>query len=155
MTRHIPRRFGIALAILLGAVPAVVGTAGQQGFKTEFFNGKVVPLASYLEKQGIKADADANGRALVTDDGKVYILVKDDGTRMFFKDNTLLDRPMRLTGRLVPNSTLLQAVAVHSYHKGQLHEVFYWCDTCAIRTLEPGDCACCSAKLELREVPVR
>jgi hypothetical protein len=155
MIRHTPRRLGVAFAVLFGAVPALAGVAGQQAFKTDFFNGNVVPLAGYLEKQGIKADADANGRALVTDDGKVYILVKDDGTRMFFKDKTLLDRPMRLTGRLVPNSTLLQAVAVHSYHKGQLHEVFYWCDTCAIRALEPGDCACCSAKLELREVPVR
>jgi len=33
-------------------------------------------------------------------------LVKDDGSRMFFKDKRLLDRPMRLTGRLVEGTTV-------------------------------------------------
>ncbi len=42
---------------------------------------------------------------------------------------------MRLTGRLIPGSTLLQVVNVHSYVKGKLHEVYYWCDICTIRGL--------------------
>ncbi len=47
-----------------------------------------MPLADILKKQGVKLDADAApySLALVTDDNKIYPLVKDDGGRMFFKD---------------------------------------------------------------------
>jgi hypothetical protein len=126
-------------------------------FKTRSYNGKVVSLASYLAKAGVKLDADAAPQwlALVTDEGAVYPLIKDAGTRMFFQDPTLLDRPMRLTGRLVPKTNLLQAVNVHSYRKGQLHEVYYWCDICTIRGYEKVKCGCCGGPMELREVPVK
>jgi hypothetical protein len=125
--------------------------------KNEFFSGKVVPLADVLDKNGAKLDADAAPYwlALVTDDGKIYPLVKDAGARMFFKDTKLLKRLMRLTGRLVPGSNLLQVVNVHSKIKGQLHEVYYWCDICTIRAYEGGICDCCGGPMELREVPVK
>ncbi len=92
---------------------------------------------------------------MVTDDNKAYPLIKDDASRMFFKDTQLLDRPMRLTGRLIAGSTLLQVINVHSYLKGQLHEVYYWCDICTIRGYEAGVCDCCGGLMELREVPVK
>ena len=151
-----PRRLGVAMAVALGCLPAFFAAAAQPAFKTEYFNGKVIPLAGLLEKQGAKLDADAAAHwmALVTDDGKVYTLVKDDSTRMFFKDKALLNRPLRLTGRLLPQTEILQVVNVHSYLKGQLQEVYYWCETCSIRALEPGDCACCNGKMVLREVPL-
>ena len=125
--------------------------------KTSYFKGKVVPLADLLKKQGAKLDADAApySLALETDAGKIYPLVKDAGARMFFKDARLLNRPMRLTGRLVPNSTLLQVVNVHSYINGKLNEVYYWCDICAIRGYEAGVCSCCGGPMELREVPIK
>jgi hypothetical protein len=121
------------------------------------FKGKVVPLADVLAKQGIKLDADAApyGRVLVTDDGKVYPLVKDAGARMFFQDAKLLNRPMRLTGKLVPGTTLLQVINVHSYLEGKLHEVYYWCDICTIRGYEFGICDCCGGMMERREVPAK
>jgi hypothetical protein len=125
--------------------------------KNDFYSGKVVPLAEILDKNGAKLDADAAPYwlALVTDDGKVYPLVKDAGARMFFKDPKLLKRPMRLTGRLVPGSGLLQVVNVHSKITGELHEVYYWCDICTIRAYEAGICDCCGGPMELREVPVK
>jgi hypothetical protein len=152
------RRFGVIAALLMTCVPTVVAARAQQpAFKTQYFNGKVVPLAAVLEKQGAKLDADAAAHwmALVGDDGKIYPLVKDDGSRMFFKDKALLNRPMRLTARLLPESQMLQVVHVHSYHKGELYEVYYWCDTCSIRTYELGDCSCCGAITVLREDKVQ
>jgi hypothetical protein len=92
--------------------------------------------------------------ALVTDDAKIYPLIKDDGSRMFFKDARLLNRPMRLTGRLFPDTHLLQVLEVHSLRQGQLHELYYWCDVCAIRRNEKNACECCGGPMELREVPV-
>jgi hypothetical protein len=125
--------------------------------KNEHYKGKVVPLADLVSKLGSKLDADAapHWLALVADDGQVYPLIKDDGSRMFFKDERLLKRSVRLTGRVLPGSHLLQVVQVQSYVKGQLCDVYYWCDVCAIKRFEKKVCDCCGGPMELREVPVK
>jgi hypothetical protein len=139
----------------LGAFPRT--TAAPIPAKTEFYKGKVVPLAGLVEKFGSKLDPDAapNWLALVGEDGKIYPLIKDDGSRMFFTDSRLLNRPMRLTGRLMPGSQLLQVLEVHSYRAGELNEVYYWCDICTIKRFEKKACDCCGGPMELREVPVK
>ena len=154
MTPRLRRRLALGLVLLLGCVPAVAGRQ-QPEIKTAGYKGKVVPRAGVLDKQGVKLDADAaeHWLALVTEDGKVYPLVKDDGSRMFFKDKSLLNRPMLLTARLVSQPQMLQVVKVQSYVKGELRDVFYWCDICSIRTYEPGPCSCCGAPLDLHEDP--
>jgi hypothetical protein len=125
--------------------------------KPQEFTGKVVPLAAILDKLGSKLDPDAAPVWLVLagDDGHIYPLVKDAGARMFFQDPRLLNRPMRLTGRLLPGSQLLQVVQVHSNIKGELHEVYYWCDICAIKRFEKKECDCCGGPMELRETPLK
>ncbi len=85
----------------------------------------------------------------------MYPLLKDDGSRLFFLDKRLQDRPMRLTGRLHPETRMLQVVGVHSVVKGQLCEVYYWCDICSIRRAEKKACDCCGGPMELREEPVK
>jgi hypothetical protein len=124
--------------------------------KNELYKGKVVPLAALLDKQGVKLDADAAPQwlAIVTDDGKTYPLVKDDGSRMFFKDERLLKRPMQLTGRLLAGN-MLQVVNVHSIVKRELNDVYYWCDICAIRRNEKKVCDCCGGPMELKEEPIK
>jgi hypothetical protein len=146
-----------ALAFCLSPVLAILAAPPKDVLKPAYFNGKVIPLSAMLDKMGAKLDPDAAPQwlALVTDDGKVYPLVKDDGARMFFKDPLLLDRPVRLTARLLPDVNFLQVVQVHSYRKGELHEVYYWCDVCTIKRFEKGKCDCCGAPLELREEPVK
>src|SRR5262245_3748208 len=152
------RRLALGAVLALALIPVLLAWAGTQPtFKTQYYNGKVVPLADVLRKAGARLDADAapHWLALVADDGKVYPLVKDDGARMFFKDARLLNRPMRLTGRLVEGTNLLQVVNVHSYLKGQLHDVYYWCDICSIRGSEMHNCDCCGDPMVLRETPVK
>lgn len=153
------RRLALCATLFLSACPVLVSlaTQAQPAFKTEYYKGKVVPLTSVLDKAGIKMDADAAAYwlALVTDDGKVYPLIKDAGSRMFFKDKRLLDRPMRLNARPLPESNLLQVINVHSYLKGQPHDVYYWCDICSIRGYELNICDCCGDPMVLREVPAK
>src|ERR1700687_4244116 len=99
MGMFMKKRIGIVLAVALGIVPLFKRADNNAPpLKSEFYNGKVVPLADILGKQGAKLDADAapHWLALVTDDGKIYPLIKDAGARMFFKDAKLLNRPMRL-----------------------------------------------------------
>jgi hypothetical protein len=149
------RRLALLSVLALGLGSVLLARAAQGTFKTAHYKGKVVPLASVLAKHGAKLDADAapHWLALVGEDGKIYPLVKDDGARMFFKDARLVNRPMRLTGRLVPGTQFLQVTNVHSYKDGKLHDVYYWCDICTIRGFELHACDCCGGPMDLRETP--
>ncbi|MBI3411424.1 MAG: hypothetical protein HY040_24110 [Planctomycetes bacterium] len=148
------KRLALFVAMLFALTPLYIGYAGDKAFKTDTYAGKVVPLAELLKKEAkLDDDAAPHWLALVTDSDKIYPLVKDAGARIFFKDAKLLNRPMRLTGRLIPNANLLQVVSVQSLLNGKLHDIYYWCDICTIRAYEPGACGCCGAPLEFREVP--
>jgi hypothetical protein len=150
-------RVGLCAAVLAALAPFLWGADGPPTLKTEAYKGKVVPLATLLEKQSVRLDPDAapSWLALEGEDGKVYPLVKDDGSRMFYVDPRLLDRPMLLTGRLLPDTRLLQVVVVQSFIKGELHDVSYWCDICSIRRYEKKICECCGGPMELREEPAQ
>jgi hypothetical protein len=157
---HTPRtrRLALGLALTLGLSPLWWGLVGAAPtpVKPKYFKGKVIPLAKLLEKFGSRLDPDAapHWLALQGDDGKLYPLIKDDGARLFYNDPKLLNRPMRLTGRLFKDTHLLQVLAVHSYVKGKLHEVYYWCDICSIRRNQKQVCECCGGPMVLKEVPV-
>jgi len=140
---------GLTLAAAL-CVPAA------HAAKSKDYTGKVVPLADLLGQFGVRLDREAAPQwlALVTDDGAVYPLIRDAGSRMFFKDARLLNRPMRLTGRLYKDTHLLQVLTVRSLLKGKPHEVYYWCDICQIKRYEKKKCECCGGPMELREEPV-
>lgn len=147
-----------ALAIgllVLAHLPS--GDPSKNASNPEIFKGKVIRLAELAEKAGTRLDADAAVCSLIlkSDDGKVLTLLKDDGSRMFFKDDRLLDRPMRLTGRLLPGSQILQVLEVQSVRDGVIHDVYYWCDICSIKRFEKKICDCCGGPMELREVPAK
>ena len=162
MTRRY-RRLTLVLACTVAFVPCLrCGLVSSAADKTppakiEHFKGKVVPLTDLLSKAGAELDADAAPYwlAFSGDYGKIYPLVKDSGSRLFFQDRELLNRPMRLTGRLMPKSQLLQVTAVHSYIKGELHEIYYWCEVCSIRRNEKYICECCGGPMVRREEPVK
>jgi len=151
-------RAALLVALVLGLAPlAFVAekTGGEPGPISEY-RGKVVPLADLAGKAGTKLDSDAAPHALVLagDDGKVWFLLKDGGSRLFFNDSALLNRPMRLTGRPLPGSQILRVMAVRSLVKGQPHEVYYWCDICAIKRGEKNICECCGGPMDLKEEPL-
>jgi hypothetical protein len=149
---HAPR-LGLCLSLALGLTPLL---AADKPAGSVELTGKVMPLGDALAKHGVKVDADQNAvLVLVTDDGKVYPLVKDDGSRLFYKDKALLNRPMKLTGKFVPGSQLLQVKSVQSLIKGVPHEVYYWCDICSIKRGENMICECCGGPMDLREDPVK
>ena len=149
--------------VFAGAVALVGGGLlaagpGPARDKPRDFDGKVVPLKEVLQKAGLRLDADAAAQwlALVADDGQVYPLIKDDGSRLFFLDPRLQQRRMRVAGRLFPDTHLLQVLAVNSYVNGQLCDLYYWCERCSIRRNEKLEhCDCCGGPLELREEPLK
>lgn len=70
-----------------------------------------------------------------------------------FVDKRFQERELRLTGRVFPSTSLLEVSRFQWYRDGRLFEVYYWCDVCAIKGVDPGACACCQEKVELREAP--
>lgn len=148
------KRLGLLLALGFAVLPLGIGAAGSKSTQgNQTFEGKVVPLADLLAKSGTPIDADAAPFLLVlqTNDGKIYPLLKDEGSRRFFKDAKLLNRPMRIVARTVQNSSILQVITVHSVVKGKLHDVYYWCDICTIKRFEAGICDCCGEAMVFRE----
>jgi hypothetical protein len=164
MRSHWWNRTVLGVTFVLGFCPLVkllssdaLSPGKAPAVKREYFKGKVVPLADLLEKIGSKLDAEAapHWLALVTDDGKTYPLIKDGTSRMFFSDPKLLNRPIRVGGRLFQDTHLLQVLEVNSIVKGKLHEVYYWCEICSIRRNEKlKQCECCGGPMELMEVPL-
>ena len=153
------RRLGISMALAVGMSPLLLSLSPAQPAKpkNEHFTGKVVPLKDVVAKSGITLDKDAASQSLavLADDGKTYSLVKDAGSRMFFNDERLVNRRMRLTGYLVDKTPFLKVVQVHSYVNGELNEVYYWCDICSIKRFYKAQCECCQGPMELRETPVK
>jgi hypothetical protein len=147
----------IAVLAVLSAL-VTQATSAEPETKTVQLEGKVVPMAAILEKFGSRLDPEAapHWLALVTNDGKTYPLIKDDGSRLFFADPRLQNRAMRISGRLFQDTHLLQVLSVNSVKNGQLYEVYYWCDICSIRRNELlKKCDCCGGPMELREEPVK
>lgn len=157
MTTCMVRRVLVLLAGAACLTPLLAGDAKKADLPLVELQGKVVPLADLVARNGSKLDADADPLSLVliADDGKVYTLVKDGGARLFFKDKALLNRPMKLTGRILPGSQILQVASVNSIVKGQLCEVYYWCDICSIKRGEKMTCECCGGPMELQEEPLK
>ncbi|HEX4613867.1 MAG TPA: hypothetical protein VH092_37140 [Urbifossiella sp.] len=117
--------------------------------------GKVLPLATALAKTGLKADADMPGVALVTDEGRVYPLVKEELSRLLFAEEKLQNRPVRLTAKLVPGTTFLRVTGVQTVKDGKVYDVDYFCDNCQLPALSPGPCKCCGGPTYLRETLVK
>jgi hypothetical protein len=162
MHRYCLRRVAVLVALVVGFSPLFVkvsqGTAPPAAGAATY-KGKVVPLAGVLEKEfgsRLEKEAAPHWLALVAENGKFYPLIPDDGSRLFFRDSRLLNRPMQVTGRLFPDTHLLQVLSVNSIVKGELCEVYYWCEVCSIRRNEKMErCECCGGPMELREVPVK
>jgi hypothetical protein len=151
------RRLLVFLACAASLMPLLAADTKKAEPQPVEMKGKVVPLADLVAKTGSKLDADAASVSLVfvADDGKVYLLVKDGGARLFFKDKALLDRPTRVTGRMLPGSQILQVASANSIVKGELCEIYYWCDICSIKRGEKMVCECCGGPMELHEEPIK
>lgn len=115
--------------------------------KAQVFAGKVVTVDAPADKSGQKRVA------LKGEDGITYPLVADDVSRMFPLYPQLRDRPVKITGQLLPGTKDLKVQVVETTKDGKPHVVDFWCEICQISHQQPGACVCCGDDLELREKP--
>ena len=91
---------------------------------------------------------------LKTEDGKYYTLLRTSLAEAFFVDERLHEKDLVINGRVFPNTQLLEVIRFSSIKDGIVHELYYYCDTCYIRAVAPGDCDCCQAPVVLIEKPL-
>ena len=68
------------------------------------------------------------------------------------QDKRLDGREVRLEGVPQPDGSF-EVHWLYTRHDGNLFKVRYFCATCNIVALEPGNCVCCQQPTELQEIP--
>jgi hypothetical protein len=70
-----------------------------------------------------------------------------------FTDTNLQARTLLLKGnmRSGPASDFEVTGNLRSIRDGKVHELYYYCDICAIKGSDPGPCACCREPVHLVE----
>ena len=89
-----------------------------------------------------------------TEEGKYYTLLRTSLAEALFVDKQLHEKNLIINGRVFPNTQLLEVIRFASIKDGVVHELYYYCDTCYIRAVAPGNCDCCQAPVVLIEKPL-
>lgn len=149
----------LLLGILLLAVPgSVQEKKGPVPFKAK---GRLVCLLEEM-KQKYQAEVPPVHKHVVgfKVEGKLpkggqryYTIVRTALSDALFLDKRFWGRDLRLLGRVFPDTALLEVSRFQWFRKGKLLDVTYWCEVCSIKGVDPGPCACCQGKVELREAP--
>jgi len=83
---------------------------------------------------------------------RYYTLLRTPLSEALFADKRFSARNLHLTGRVFPGTAILELSRFQWFTPDkQLLDVYYWCEVCSIRGVDPGPCACCQAPVELRE----
>ena len=86
-----------------------------------------------------------------TEEGKYYTLLRTSLAEALFVDERLHEKNLIINGRVFPNTQLLEVTRFSSIKDGVVHALYYYCDTCYIRAVAPGNCDCCQAPVVLIE----
>ena len=89
-----------------------------------------------------------------TEEGEYYTLLRTSLAEALFVDERLHKKDLVINGRIFPKTQLLEVTRFLSIRDGVLHDLYYYCDTCYIRTVAPGSCDCCQAPVVLIERPL-
>ncbi len=143
----------IAIVIVIVGAKTTVEKPKPQEVK---LNGKVLCLAEEM-KTRYSIDLDDEHQHLYgfkTDKDKYFTLLRTSLSKALFVDKRLHEKDLIIVGRVFPDTQLLEVLRFMSIRDGVVHELYYYCDTCYIRTVAPGNCDCCQAPVVLMERPL-
>jgi hypothetical protein len=146
-------RLSLSLLVVVALTLLAQGAEDAKEYRTETLRGRVVFLAEAFEKQtGVRSVPEARERvlALQTADGVLIPIVEDTRGRAFRRDERLREMTVEMDVRRHRTSPAVQIIRVMEVAKGGRYEIDYWCDICAISTVEKKDCECCQGPVELR-----
>jgi hypothetical protein len=139
----------IAFALL---IPMICRAAEQTELR-----GRVVRMIEETRgKDGASAaSTNQNIYGFKTTEGKIYKLVRTKFSEALFVDKRLHEKELLLKGKLSPEMQMFEPLTIRSVKNGVVHDLYYYCDICAIESVSPDICACCQGPVELVEVPLR
>ena len=144
--------FVILVLLLSGATPSTE----EQKPKEVKLHGNIVCLAEEMHTH-YKVELFGQHEHLYgvkTEDGKYYTLLRTSLAEALFIDKRLHEKDLIISGRVFPKTQLMEITRFSSIKDGVVHELYYYCDTCYIRTVAPGSCDCCQAPVVLIERPL-
>jgi hypothetical protein len=118
--------------------------------------GRVVCLAEEFQKRydaDILADHEHQWGFLASN-GTVYTLLNTRQSEALFLDERLRKMELILKGRVFPNSQVFEPVVIRSIKNGVVHDLYYYCVICSIKSITPRQCECCQEPVELVEIPL-
>ena len=144
--------FIVLILLMSGATPP---TEAPKPKEVEL-RSKIVCLAEEMHTH-YKVELFGNHEHLYgvkTENGKYYTLLRTSLAEALFVDERLHEKNLIINGRVFPKTQLLEVTRFLSIRDGVLHDLYYYCDTCYIRTVAPGNCDCCQAPVVLIERPL-
>lgn len=87
-------------------------------------------------------------------DGTYYTLLRTKLSEALFVDERLRAKDLVLKGNVLPKTQILEVVSIKSIRNGVVHDLYYYCEICAIESVAPEECACCQGPVELVERPL-
>ncbi len=128
------------LAIAALAAGAAGPARGAQGvLKAGTIEGKLISLPG-------------TGPALKTSTRTIQLTGRTTYLFHSLQDKRLAGRELRLEGQRQPDGSF-EVERIFTMHDGKLYRIRYYCETCNIEALEPGNCVCCQQPTELQEYP--
>ncbi|QDV38590.1 hypothetical protein [Tautonia plasticadhaerens] len=143
-----------ALVVALSPIPADEVAGG--GPETVTLRGEVVRLVEVLGSFGVpEQQGPIEGQVVLRKEGGgVVPLLYNVGSRAFFEDDRLRDRPAELVARTMEGLPYLQVVSARVEDgSGELRTPEYYCDICTISVRYDQPCPCCQSPMELRYTP--
>ncbi len=108
------------------------------------FDVRVPPVHDHM--LGLRVSGD-----LAPNELRYYSLLRTDFSKALFEDPRYRKEELVLSGRVFPRTALIDVTRFRWIREGELRDVYYWCEVCSIKTLDPGECACCQGEVEFRE----
>jgi len=124
--------------------------------RTLSLRGRVVCLTEELQKiYQITPDCETRGHVytLKTAEGAFYPFLPVDTAAAIWMDERFRQRDLQVTARIFPAADFIEVIKLQSWRNGKLHDLYYFCEVCNIRTQKPGPCECCQKPVEFRETP--
>lgn len=142
-------KFGKHLHAALGGL--LLGVA-LSALAAEELRGRVVCMSENNAQP--KADHE-HVLGFKTAEGKVYKLTKTRFSEALFLDKRLHERELLLRGNLSGEAKTFDALTIRSIKDGVVHDLYYYCEICAIESVSPDICGCCRLPVELVEKPLK
>jgi hypothetical protein len=113
------------------------------------------PPSTELTGRIVPVPGNTNQLSFKTQSGDIYQLIKTPQAEALFADTNLYSKVLVLKGNVAePSHTFAVTGNFHSLKNGKLHDLYYYCDVCSIKTSIPGLCLCCREPVRLVEEPV-